>query len=71
MNELKEKIPEDFDFYALVEEKTKALCEFEHQIQALENSDGNYAEITDKISELTRQEHDLLDILPGFSYQKF
>lgn len=70
-DELLKQIPEDFDFYAVVENKTKALCELEYQIQELENSEGKYADIADKIAELARQERALLDALPGFVYQKF
>ncbi len=71
LRELMEQLPEDFDFYNIVEEKTKSLCELEYQIQELENSEGKYAEIADKIAELARQERALLATLPGFYYWKF
>lgn len=70
-NTLAEQIPEDFDFYNIVEEKTKSLCELEYQIQELENSEGKYSEIADKIAELSRKELELLEYLPGFVYKKF
>lgn len=70
-NILAEQIPEDFDFYNIVEEKTKSLCELEYQIQELENSEGKYFEIADKIAELSRKELELLEDLPGFVYKKF
>ena len=68
---LKGQIPEDFDFYALVEKKTKALCETEYEILQLESSEGKYDDIADKIAELARKERELTAFLPGFVYQKF
>lgn len=70
-NNLIDLIPEDFDFYATVENKIKEVCKIEYQIQTLEQTEGKYAEIADKIAELARQERTLLDVLPGFNYQKF
>lgn len=66
-----EEIPEDFDFYNIVVEKAKSLCKLEFQIQELENSEGKYLEIVDKIAELSTKEYEILDSLPGFVYRKF
>ncbi len=66
-----EEIPEDFDFYNIVVEKAKSLCKLESQIQELENSEGKYLEIIDKIAELSSKEYEILDSLPGFVYRKF
>lgn len=71
VEELKGQFPADFDFYGVVEEKIKALCETEYQILTLEASEGKYSEITDKIAELARQERELTNDLAGFTYQKF
>lgn len=69
--DLKAKFPEKFDFYGIVEEKIKALCELEYQIQELEHSEGQYAAIADKIAAAARKERELTAMLPGFVYQKF
>lgn len=71
VEELKGQFPADFDFYGVVEEKIKALCEIEYQILTLEASEGKYSEIADKIAELARQERELTNDLAGFTYQKF
>lgn len=72
IDKLKEQIvSDDFDFYELVEKKTKALCELEYEILQLESSEGKYADIADKIAELARKERELTNSLPGFVYQKF
>lgn len=71
IEKLKELFPADFDFYDVVEEKIKALCEIEYQILTLEASEGKYSEIADKIAELARQERELTNDLAGFTYQKF
>ena len=68
---LKTKLPENFNFYGIVEEKIKALCELEYQIQELEHSEGQYAAIADKIAAAARKERELTAMLPGFVYQKF
>ena len=71
VDELKKLFPTDFDFYGIVEEKIKALCEAEYQILTLEDSEGKYSEIADKIAELSRSERELTNDLAGFSYMKF
>ena len=71
IEELKGQFPADFDFYGVVEEKIKALCEIEYQILTLEASEGKYSDIADKIAELARQERELTNDLAGFTYQKF
>ena len=71
LNDLKKEFPPEFDFYALVEERTKALCDLEYKIQELEHSEGKYSEIANKIEELARQERSLTEKLPGFTYEKF
>lgn len=70
-DDLKKQVPEDFDFYDLVEKKTKALCGLEYEILQLESSEGKYADIAGKIAELSRKERELTGDLPGFVYQKF
>ena len=52
-------------------EKIKALCEAEYQILTLEDSEGKYSEIADKIAEFSRSERELTNDLAGFSYMKF
>jgi len=71
VDEFKKLFPTDFDFYGIVEEKIKALCEAEYQILTLEDSEGKYSEIADKIAELSRSERELTNDLAGFSYMKF
>ena len=71
IEKVKELFPANFDFYGVVEEKIKALCEIEYQILTLEASEGKYSEIADKIAELARQERELTNDLAGFTYQKF
>lgn len=64
-------IPEDFDFYDCVTGKIQQLCTLEAEIQKLEQSDGNYAEIKKQIAILETQEQEIIAILPGFEYSKF
>lgn len=71
IDELCEQFPADFDFYAVLEEKTKKLCDLEHQIQELEHSEGAYFEIADKIAALAREERALTQNLSGFTYCKW
>lgn len=71
VEELKGQFPADFDFYGVVEEKIKALCETEYQILTLEADEGKYSDIADKIAELACQERELTNDLAGFTYQKF
>ena len=71
VEKLKGQFPADFDFYGVVEEKIKALCETEYQILTLEADEGKYSDIADKIAELACQERKLTNDLAGFIYQKF
>lgn len=64
-------IPEDFDFYDCVAGKIQQLCSIEAEIQKLEQSEGNYAEIKKQIAILEVQEREIIAILPGFEYSKF
>ena len=64
-------ISDDFDFYQCVENKIKALCECEKQIQELEASEGKYSEIKEQITQLVDKEKTLLDTLTGFVYFNF
>ena len=64
-------IPEDFDFYACVEDTIQKLCVLETNIQQLEQSEGKYADIKAQIEQLAAEERKLTDLLPGFTYQKF
>lgn len=64
-------ISDDFDFYQCVENKIKALCECEKQIQELEASEGKYSEIKEQITQLMDKEKTLLDTLTGFVYSNF
>ena len=64
-------IPEDFDFYDCVGETIKKLCTLESDIQKLEQSEGKYAEIRNRIEKLTAEEREQTTILPGFVYNKF
>lgn len=69
--ELDKAISDDFDFYQCVENKIKALCECEKQIQELEASEGKYSEIKEQITQLMDKEKTLLDTLTGFVYFNF
>ena len=64
-------LSDDFDFYQCVENKIKALCECEKQIQELEASEGKYSEIKEQITQLMDKEKTLLDTLTGFVYFNF
>ena len=70
-NTLVNNIPEDFDFYACVEDTIQKLCVLETNIQQLEQSEGKYADIKAQIEQLAAEERKLTDLLPGFTYQKF
>lgn len=70
-NTLVNNIPEDFDFYAYVEDTIQKLCVLETNIQQLEQSEGKYADIKAQIEQLAAEERKLTDLLPGFTYQKF
>ncbi|MGP1490285.1 MAG: hypothetical protein ACTTI6_04385 [Treponema sp.] len=70
-NTLVNNIPEDFDFYACVEDTIQKLCVLETNIQQLEQSEGRYADIKAEIEQLAAEERKLTELLPGFTYQKF
>ena len=70
-NTLVNNIPEDFDFYACVEDTIQKLCVLETNIQQLEQSEGKYADIKAQIEQLAAEERKLTELLPGFTYQKF